>query len=152
MFRRGFTLIELLVAIAILGVLAGLITGNFFNSLKKGRDARRKQDLENIQKALELYYEDNKGYPSAVTSGSALCHPSGCNTRTYTQKIPTDPSGFTYYYLTDATGTYYKLYSCIESSLDEGAGVDQSGYSGTNCACSGGATCKFGVSSTNTNP
>lgn len=153
MLRRGFTLIELLVVIAILGILAGLITGNFFTSLKKGRDARRKQDLENIQKGLELYYEDNKAYPSAITSGSALCHPNGCGTRTYMQKVPSDPSGFTYKYIPDATTySYYKLYSCIESSLDQGAGVVQSGYSGTDCACSGTSICKFGVSSTNTSP
>lgn len=152
MRKTGFTLIELLVVIAILGVLAGLITGNFFSSLKKGRDTRRKQDIENIQKGLELYYEDNKRYPTAVTSGSTLCHPSGCTTRTYIQKVPTDPNNFTYYYLTDATGSYYKLYSCIESSLDQGSGVLQSGYSGTNCGCTGSSVCKFGVSSTNTTP
>ena len=43
--KKGFTLIELLIVIMILGVLAALITGNFFTSLKKGRDAKRKADL-----------------------------------------------------------------------------------------------------------
>ncbi|PIP15252.1 hypothetical protein COX47_00635, partial [Candidatus Roizmanbacteria bacterium CG23_combo_of_CG06-09_8_20_14_all_35_49] len=58
MNRKAFTLIELLLVIIILGVLATLIIGNFFTSLKKGRDARRKGDLEQIQRALEMYYED----------------------------------------------------------------------------------------------
>ncbi|KKP49563.1 MAG: hypothetical protein UR42_C0033G0004 [Candidatus Roizmanbacteria bacterium GW2011_GWA2_33_33] len=41
MNRKGFTLIELLIVIIILGVMASLITGNFFTSLKKGRDTKR---------------------------------------------------------------------------------------------------------------
>ncbi len=149
--KKAFTLIELLIVIAILGSLAALITGNFFNSLKKGRDARRKQDLQNIQKGLEQYYEDTRRYPATLTLGSTLCNPAGCGTRTYMQKVPSDPSSFTYYYATDTDGTYYKLYSCIESDLDEGENVDQAGYSGTDCSCGvGNSACKFAVSSSNT--
>ena len=55
MNKKGFTLIELLLVIIILGVLSALITGNFFTSLKKGRDAKRKADLEQTQRALEMY-------------------------------------------------------------------------------------------------
>jgi len=65
MNKKGFTLIELLLVIIILGFLTSLIAGNFFTSLKKGRDARRKGDLEQIQRALEMYYEDNRAYPNS---------------------------------------------------------------------------------------
>lgn len=150
--QQGFTLIELMIVIIILGVLTTLISGNFLNSLKKGRDARRKGDLQNIQKALELYYEDVKAYPTTVTFGDQLCHPNlGCDTSTgkvYMQKIPVDPSsGYDYYYISP-DGTDYKLYSCIENEHDQGQGVLQAGYN-NNC---GNCECKFGLSSSNVTP
>ncbi len=144
----GFTLIELLVVIMLLGALTTILMGNFFTSLKKGRDARRKSDLENIQKALEMYYEDNKTYPASISFGSSL----SSSTKTYMQKIPNDPvAGNNYLYESD--GTYYRLFSCIENKLDESPGVSQTGYVGTPGICGTGdcATCKYTVSDSGSN-
>ncbi len=153
--KRGFTLIELLVTISILGVLAALIAGNFITSLKKGRDARRKTDLEQIQKAVEMYYEDKKAYPTfTFPFGSKLCETVNCvsGEKVYMQKVSNDPiSGNTYVY--QSSGTDYQLYSCIENSLDQGPGVNQSpGYSGKNCGSGVCNPCKYGISSPNTTP
>lgn len=63
MKSRGFTLIELLVVIAIIGLLATLSVIGFENARAKSRDTKRKQDLRAMQKALELYYNDNGVYP-----------------------------------------------------------------------------------------
>lgn len=111
---KGFTLIELLIVIMILGVLASLITGSFFTSLKKGRDAKRKADLEQITRALEMYYEDKRTYPDSLTFGSSLPDPD--STKIYMQKIPNDPtSGKDYEYkLTDES---YRLYACLENNM-----------------------------------
>lgn len=120
MNKKGFTLMELLIVIMILGVLAALITGNFFTSLKKGRDAKRKGDLEQIQRALEMYYEDKKAYPLALTFGGKLCETSQCPVadKVYMQKVPNDPiSGKDYQYLLSADGTSYKVFACLENKL-----------------------------------
>ncbi len=70
MKRKGFTLLELVIVIVLLGILSALISGNFITSLKKGRDSRRITDLEQIQKSLEMYYEDQKAYPTlAIAPG-----------------------------------------------------------------------------------
>ena len=112
---KGFTLIEIIIVITIIGVLAALISSNFLNSLKKGRDAKRKADLEQMTRALEMYYEDNKVYPDAVSFGGQLCHPGGCATKIYMQKLPNDPvSGKTYSYRLDNES--YRLYACLENS------------------------------------
>jgi type II secretion system protein G len=114
---KGFTLIELLIVIIILGVIAALITGNFITSLKKGRDARRKADLEETQRALEMYYEDKKAYPGILTFGSALCETPACvaTEKVYMQKVPNDPiPGKAYEY--DLTGSSYRLYACLENN------------------------------------
>jgi len=110
--KLGFTLIELLVVIMILGVLATLISGSFFTSLKKGRDARRKADLEQIQRALEMYYEDRRIYPSIIYVAGGELSEDG---KIYMKKVPLDPLGSTYGYEPAVDGTYYKLYACLEN-------------------------------------
>jgi len=148
--NRSFTLIELMIIIAILGVLAALISGNFITSLKKGRDARRKADLEQIQRALEMYYEDNRSYPTSLNFGGQLCHPNGCDVKVYMQKIPTDPvSGNNYVYI--STGQTYQLYSCIENQLDRGPGVNPTGYS-QSCGIGICSRCKYAIISANSTP
>ncbi|OGK08289.1 hypothetical protein A2767_04285 [Candidatus Roizmanbacteria bacterium RIFCSPHIGHO2_01_FULL_35_10] len=151
---KSFTLIELLIVITIIGILATLGISSYFNSLKAAKDARRKSDLSTIQKALEVYYQDNQGYPlSLPNNGDPFCHSSGdCWMATYLQKTPFDPNGSAYSY--DSDGTYYKLYSCIENPNDSGPGVDQNGYG---LDCSGNNTqpcdpCRYAVTSTNTTP
>jgi len=72
--QSAFTLLELVIVIAILGVLAAFITGNFITSLKKGRDAKRKADLATIQSALEHYHADKGVYPiDAQTINCTFC-------------------------------------------------------------------------------
>jgi type II secretion system protein G len=153
--KRGFTLIELMIIIVIMGVLAALISGNFITSLKKGRDARRKADLEEIQRALEMYYEDNRAYPltAGLVFGNALTNQA--ENKTYMVKVPKDPSGRSYQYIS-ADGTSYKLFACLENNLQILPYVS-SGHTFTcSSTCKDQAdatvTCVWGVSSSNTAP
>jgi len=146
--NSSFTLIELLIIITILSLLVIGGIGQYYNSLKSGRDARRKTDLQSIQKGLETYYQDSGNYPIG-TIPDPFCHPSGCSTAQYMQKLPNDPAGSPYTY--DSDGTYYKLYSCIENPNDNGPGVNQVGY-GQTCGDGRCNPCRFGISSTNTVP
>jgi len=160
----GFTFIELMLVIIILGILASLIMGNFFTSLRKGRDAQRKTDLGSIQKALEMFYEDKKHYPTyPITFGGKykLCETKSAtdcaDEQVYMQNIPNDPAsmgGSHYYYVTDADGTFFRLFSCIENANDVAQGVSQTGFDDgtgdpiTDCGC----TCRFALSSPNAEP
>src|SRR5256885_12699292 len=108
---RGLTLIELLVVIAILGILAAGILAllNPVSQLQKARDARRKSDLSEIQKALELYYQDCGYYPANFPPApgadyyrfDSKCQgdPSlkeitfGQNMPLYMSQVPNDPRG-----------------------------------------------------------
>ncbi len=158
--KSGFTLIELMVVMVILGMLAVLISGNFFNSLKRGRDTRRKTDIQNIQKAFEVYYEDMGRFPpDDILGETKVCYHNGtsydCDRKVYMQTLPTDPSIGTYVYETDPEGTYYKLYSCIENEKDISSGVLSSGGvqdpNGWVEGCGSGVctNCKFKVESSN---
>ena len=57
--KSGFTLIELLVVIVIIGILVGITLFVYRGAQGRARDAQRQTDIANIQKALELYYDDN---------------------------------------------------------------------------------------------
>jgi len=159
MRKSGFTLLELMIVIVILGVLATLITGTFITSLKKGRDAKRKADLEQIQRALEFYYEDNLAYPLTLdlTTDGKLCSPDpdGCATKTYIQRLPKETmSKCKYAYVHQTTnGEGYGIYSILENSQDQGSGVRQSGYTEANCLDSiivdTSCICKFKIGSAN---
>lgn len=159
MDKKGFTLIELLVVIMILGILAALITGNFFTSLKKGRDAKRKADLEQIQRALEMYYEDKKTYPTfSFPFGSKLCETATCgvNEKVYMQKVPDDPiSGKDYEYSQPSgTGSDYKIFACLENN-QQVLPYSSSGYTitcSTTCNGTPGIPCVWGVASSNISP
>ena len=56
--KKSFTLIELLVVIAIIGILAAIALPSLANVRAKARDARRLTDLDQMAKAMELYFSD----------------------------------------------------------------------------------------------
>ncbi|OGZ18789.1 MAG: hypothetical protein A2175_00710 [Candidatus Nealsonbacteria bacterium RBG_13_42_11] len=64
----GFTLIEILVVIAIIGLLSSVVLVSIKGGAEKARDARRQEDLNTIQKALEMYEIDHGSYPISVLS------------------------------------------------------------------------------------
>ena len=130
--KRGFTLIELLVVIAIIGILASFAIASFTSAQAKGRDSRRKADLDAIEKALELFKGDTKGgafYPYGMDD-SILTVPG------YMKVYPHDPSSSAtsaiyYTYITSggactsgsdqtttANCTSYTLTACLENAND----------------------------------
>jgi len=71
---KSFTLIELLVVVALIALLASIVVVSLKDVRAKARDARRKQDIAQIMKALEMYYVDHGEYPP---SGGAASPNSG---------------------------------------------------------------------------
>ncbi len=159
--KSSFTLIEILIVIIILGIITSVISLNFILSIKKGRDAKRKADLNQIKTALELYYEDKKAYPTKnplpetygfVFGGEFI---DSSNNKVYMKVIPNDPIfGRNYYY--DSDGSYFKLYACLEN--DQQTLPYQSNPSSficnTRCKNKENNTipCIFGISSPNVSP
>lgn len=146
---RGLTLIELLVVMVIMGILATVGFGQYRTSQIKARDAQRKGDLDNVSRALEMYYNDHESYPTS-SDGKIQVGADVLNWGTafdtddvvYMKTLPSDPvSDYDYCYESDADGSYYKLYAKLENENDD----DYGSYT-----CNGDTTYSYGVSSSNT--
>jgi prepilin-type N-terminal cleavage/methylation domain-containing protein len=68
---EGFTLIELLVVIAIVALLSSVVLVAVSNTRMKARDARRIADLNQITKALDVYFQTYGYYPPGSSSEDA---------------------------------------------------------------------------------
>jgi prepilin-type N-terminal cleavage/methylation domain-containing protein len=84
----GFTLIELLLAIAILSILSGVTIAvlNPKETVGKGRDARRMQDLDNMYKAVYLAMTNE----DLTLTNTELC--TDCSSSTGSRAV--DGTGF----------------------------------------------------------
>lgn len=85
--KSGFSLIELLIAISVISLLITIGALTYQDIQRKARDAKRQSDLKVIQGALEQFKADAGYYPEIVVPGGALTY----LTRTYLNKIPSDP-------------------------------------------------------------
>jgi len=162
--RYGFTLIELIIVMLISATLALLLMGGFISSLTRGKDSKRKGDLNQLRQAVEMYYEDKRSYPpqnkadnSSFTTGASNTYINKkysfiVSNKTYINRLPEDPnSAFEYVYITD--GTYYRFFSCIENKNDTSEGVSQGGFTGGPSDCGSGCpVCKYTIYSPNITP
>jgi prepilin-type N-terminal cleavage/methylation domain-containing protein len=64
--NRAFTLIELLVVIAIIALLSSLVLNALASARMKANDTKISQDLRQFRIAAELYYNDNREYPTTA--------------------------------------------------------------------------------------
>ena len=97
----GFTLIELLVVVAIIGLLATVVSNAVGASRISARDARRLQNIRQIKTGMDLYFTNGGGYPPAslFVSGTQLL----CDT-TPIMIIPSDPVPSSVYTYTETGG------------------------------------------------
>ena len=104
--RSGFTLIEIMVVIIILGILVGLIVPRLMEKPEKARMVKAQMQIESISAALKEYKLDNGDYPTTEQGLESLVEkpsigkiPKKYPDKGYLPKIPKDPWGNDYVYI-----------------------------------------------------
>jgi len=102
----GFTLLEVLVVVAILGILAALVVPRIMDRPDEAKRFAAKADVGALVQALKLYRLDNGFYPSTdqglqalVTRPTTQPTPSNWKQGGYLERLPQDPWGGDYQYL-----------------------------------------------------
>lgn len=133
--RRGFTLIEIMVVIVILALLAALVGPKIIGRSDDAKLADAKVQIRNLETALKLYKLDNGNYPTTEQGLLALLTKptTGLIPKNYRQegyleskKLPTDPWGGDYIYLSPGEHGDYDLCSLGSDGVKggEGKGAD----------------------------
>jgi general secretion pathway protein G len=115
---KGFTLIELAVVLAIIAILAAVLTPMVTNYLEQARVARAQADLRTIADAVKLYQRDTGRYPIYDSSDDYKNDTvSKAVFKTGSGNVPTDSSSGSSWALTsDVATTSLELYLNNNSS------------------------------------
>ena len=115
---RGFTLIELMVVVVIMGILASLVVPKLLSRTGESKIAAARVDISTIMQALKLYKLDNQRYPTTEQGLQALVNKpttgpaaDGWKSGGYLEKLPKDPWGNPYQYLSPGIKSEVDVFS-----------------------------------------
>ncbi len=115
--QKGFSLLEIMVVLVIVAILMSLVVPNIINRPDEARITAAKIDMKSIANALNLYKLDNFSYPNTQQGLEGLVAkpaiaPIPPNWKSpYLKKLPIDPWGNPYQYLSPGTRGEFDLYS-----------------------------------------
>jgi len=127
---RGMTLIEILVVLVLLGIVMGIVAGNFIG---QGEEAKRKAasiEISQIVNTLDLFKLEIGRYPTSQEGLQALITaPSGVNNWNgpYWKKgtVPKDPWGNEYRYVAPGAKGPYDIISYGADAKEGGEGPNK---------------------------
>ncbi len=129
--QRGFTLIEIMVVVVIMGILAALVVPKLMGRADDARITAARQDISTLMSALKLYKLDNHRYPTTEQGLQALIAKptsgptaNGWKSGGYVDKLPKDPWGGQYQYLSPGVRGEIDVFSYGADGQPGGTGND----------------------------
>ena len=128
--QRCFTLIEILVVLAIIALLASVVTTRVTGYLAEAKIKTAKSQIKVFEQALELYMADHDYYPTTEQGLESLIQkpsvgniPENYPPEGYLkkQRIPMDPWGKPYIYLCE-DGEHFTIISYGADKKEGGGG------------------------------
>ena len=129
--QSGMTLIEILVVLVLIGIVLGIVGGNFIGRGEKAKGDAAKIEIGQIGQALDLYKLEIGRYPTTQDGLQALIQaPSGASNWNgpYWKKstMPKDPWGNDYKYTSPAqSGGPYEISSYGADGKEGGEGPNK---------------------------
>jgi len=129
----GFTLLEIIVVVFILSLLAAIVAPKIIGRTDDARIAEAKVQIRNLETALKLFKLDSGFYPDTQQGLQALVEKptSGRIPLNYKEggyleqkKIPLDPWGSPYVYISPGLNGDYDLLSYGADGKEGGEGKD----------------------------
>lgn len=116
--EAGFTLTEMMVVIVIIGLLSTVVVVNVLPLLGGAREDKVRADLSSLEGALTTFYATYGRYPSTGEGLDALVSPpqedrvsARYAEEGFIQRLPADPWGNEYQYLSPGEHGRFDLYS-----------------------------------------
>jgi general secretion pathway protein G len=127
---RGMTLIEILVVLVLIGVVMGIVGGNFIQRGEKAKRDAAKIEIGQIGQTLDLFKLEVGRYPTSQEGLQALiAQPTGVNNWNgpYWKKstVPKDPWGNDYLYVFPGQHGSYDIVSYGADGKEGGDGADK---------------------------
>lgn len=122
--NRGFTMIEIIIALSLIGLFVSVPILAYSGYIKKSRDTKRKNDINQLSTALQQYKNSQGTYPASI-NGAIATDLQTLVDRGYIPSIPKDPkdgnlpscdpaTNFCYTYSASTDGNNYTLYARLE--------------------------------------
>jgi general secretion pathway protein G len=129
--QRGFTLVEIMVVVVIIGILGMLVVPKLLGRTGEARVTAAKTDIATLMQALKLYKLDNQRYPTTEQGLQALVQKpttgpaaNGWKEGGYVEKLPKDPWGNNYQYLSPGLHGEVDVFSLGADGQPGGSGED----------------------------
>ena len=128
--QRGMTLIEILVVLVLIGIVLGIVGGNFIGKGEKAKADAAKIEIGQISQTLDLYKLEIGRYPTTQEGLQALISaPAGVTNWNgpYWKKssVPKDPWGNEYKYAAPGQAGAYDITSLGADGKEGGEGVNK---------------------------
>tara|TARA_R110002049_G_scaffold44333_3_gene129870 strand:- start:116738 stop:117277 length:540 start_codon:yes stop_codon:yes gene_type:complete len=127
----GFSLLELMVVVVILSILALVIVPRVIDRPDQARVVRAQSDIAAISSAVQFYRLDNFQYPTTEQGLAALVNrpssdpqPQNWATNGYMERLPIDPWGNPYLYLSPGVHGDFDIFTYAADGVAGGSGVD----------------------------
>jgi general secretion pathway protein G len=126
----GMTLIEILVVLTLIGIVMGIVGGNYLGQGEKAKQKAAKIEIEQIGQTLDLFRLEVGRYPTTQEGLQALISaPAGVANWNgpYWKKttLPKDPWTHEYKYASPGQHGAYDLYSLGADGKEGGEGNDR---------------------------